>query len=187
MLTQNDQEARDSFALALARDFGLTLRNLQLALERCASTELALDMVLLEMKILTQEQLATAAAAVDYVLTAEQPAVREESSDSHRAFARQDSNLRVQFKDWGNLKVAYANNISRGGIGVTLPLTAEAPKIDSVVSLSLSLPDGKSLQLKGRICYCRDGSDQRHVGIQLHHQHAEELLQIDQLLRSNKE
>jgi hypothetical protein len=186
MLTRNSQEIKDAFALILAKSYKLSLRNLQFALERCAAQSLSLDLVLLDMKLMTKEKLAEAAEAVDYVLTAEQEAKPPDSSNGHRVFARQDSRLKVEFEDWDNLKVAYTNNISRGGLGVTLPISADEPAIDSVVSLSLSLPDGNTLQLTGRVCYCRDGEENRHVGIQLHHQHAEELLEIDELLRSNE-
>jgi hypothetical protein len=186
MLTRNSQEIKDAFAVTLAKNFGLTLRNLQMALERCAHSSLSLDLVLLDMKLFTQEELAEAAEGVDYVVTAEQPAQSQDTSDGHRVFARRDSKLQVEFKDWGNLKVAYTNNISRGGLGITLPLSSEEPAIDSVMNLSLSLPNGKHLELMGRVCYCRDGEESRHVGIQLHHQHAEELLEIDELLRSHE-
>ena len=187
MLTRNSQEIQNAFALTLAKNYGLSLRNLQFALERGAAQSLSLDLVLLDLNYLPKEKLAQAAEAVDYVLTAEQPAAPEHESDGHRVFSRQDSRLKVEFKDWGNLKIAYTNNISRGGLGVSLPLSSEEPAIDSVVNLALSLPDNRVLQLMGRICYCRDGEEHRHIGIQLHHQHASELLQIDELLRAQPE
>jgi len=184
MLTSNRQEVRDTFALTLATEFGVSLKDLQRALERSAEADLTLDLALLEMKLVSEASLASAAAAADYVLRAERPAALV-STNGARQFKRQAQRLKVEFEEWGPLKVAYTNNISRGGICVSLPEAVEAPAVDTLIDLSLCLPDARSLQLKGRVCYCVSGPEGHHVGIEIHYQHTTELMKIDDLLRKN--
>ncbi len=184
MLTRNSQTSRDAFALSLVKDHGLTLRNLQIALERSAAAKLDLDLVLVELKLLPNAAIAKAAETANFVMTAEQPGQVQAPKDETRAFARHGTNLAVKFQDWENVRIAYANNISRGGLGITLPLSCEAPSVDSVVRLVISLPNGKTLEVRGQVCYRRDSAEHRHLGVQLHHTHTEELLVIDKLVKS---
>ena len=186
MVVQNPPETRDIFATNLVTRHKLSLRNLQLALERSAETALELDIVLREMQAVPDEVLATAASNCDYQLTSEQPALPQSATSSSREFNRHNANLAVKFPDWGNLEAAFTNNISRGGMGVTLPLGAEAPPVDTTLTLALTTPDGQTIKFKGRVCYCRDGTEFRHLGLQLHHESSEEVLEIDKLLRAHQ-
>jgi hypothetical protein len=184
MLVRNPDDVRDALALALVKEHGLTLRNLQMALEWSAEAELPLDVVLRNMEVLSKEKIAAAAKATGFVLTAEQMAVPRAPAQGTRAFSRHTFHLDVGFEDWEGLELTYANNISRGGIGVTMPLTSEAPEMGKTITLALTLPDGRSVPFQGKIAYVRDGSAHRHVGIELF-PNTEDLLIIDRLLRAN--
>lgn len=189
MLGQNAQGPRDVFAMELAMNHGVSLRQIQQALEHSAQLELPLDVVLREMDAVGKTAIAAAAAAANYVLTAEQPAQLERPrntqapKDGARAFVRHATKLAVKFQEWDDLQIAYTNNISRGGLGVVLPASTEAPPVDSVLSLALTLPNGTSIEVKGQIVYSRLSDAHRHLGFQLHPSDMKTLLQIDGLLR----
>jgi hypothetical protein len=183
MIAQNSRGPRDVFAMEVVKNQGVTLRQLQLALEHSARENLALDVVLLEMKAASKAGIAEAASASKYVLTAEQPAELHTPKDGSRMFVRHATKLAVQFRDWGDLEVAYTHNISRGGIGVTLPASTEAPPAQSVMVLALTLPDGTSIEVKGQIVYSRVSGEHLHLGLQLHPSDMQAMLQIDKLLR----
>ncbi len=183
MIGYNPQGPRDVFAMELVTNHRVTLKQLQLALEHSARENLALDVVLLEMAAVSKEAIASAGTAADYVLTAEQPAKFHVPKDRTRSFARHETKLAVQFQDWSDLHVAYTNNLSRGGLGVTLPASAAAPEVESVLSISLGLPNGESMEIKARIVYSRVSGEHRHLGLQFHTNDSSTLLRIDRLLR----
>tara|TARA_R110002096_G_scaffold423452_2_gene630663 strand:+ start:72184 stop:72714 length:531 start_codon:yes stop_codon:yes gene_type:complete len=174
--------------MELAMNHGVSLRQIQQALEHSAQLELPLDVVLMEMKAVGKTAIAAAATAANYVLTAEQPAEIESplhtsAKDGARAFVRHATKLAVKFHEWDDLQIAYTNNISRGGLGVILPASTEAPSTDSVLSLALTLPDGSSIEVKAQVVYSRLSDAHRHLGFQLHPSDMKTLLQIDGLLR----
>ncbi|MCP4449589.1 MAG: PilZ domain-containing protein [Myxococcales bacterium] len=182
MIAQNAQQPQDVFAMELVKNHDLTLRQLQLALQHAAREDLALDVVLLELKAASKTALAMAAKAAAYVLTAEQPANLQVPKDGSRAFVRHATKLVVQFNDLSDLEIAYTNNISRGGLAVTLPASAEAPAEDSVLSLALNLPNEGSIEIKSRVMYSRLSGEHHHLGLQLHPDDMKAMLEIDRLL-----
>ena len=106
MLTHNSQGPRDVFAMELVKNHGVTLRQLQVALERAAEEDMSLDVVLFQMKAASQAALASAATAADYVLTAEQPATprmvsnREQSILTHTTRPPHVCDTKTNTKDY---------------------------------------------------------------------------------------
>lgn len=184
MFPQNTDSQRHSLALRLVRKHGLSFRALQVALEWCGEAEVALDVVLLEMKAVTTEDLSSSAAACGFELNSDRFAARPRRGP--RAFARYPYNRVIQLTARQNPTTANLRDISRGGLGVAIPNSGELLLPSTQVKLDLSMTDGTTIGITGSICYCRAEAGTLLAGIQMHPQDALEVLQIDGLLRAQR-
>lgn len=62
--------------------------------------------------------------------------------------------VEIRIPDWQVLHRVYAVNISRGGIGVSMP---RQPPMDAAVDVILTLPNGHRLHLPGRVAHLGAG------------------------------
>jgi hypothetical protein len=163
----------------LVRDCNLGPGYLELALKWQAERGGPIGEILIEMRAVTPEQVATALQTQRRARVARGtehgPGVRERratgvaqarpaAADRSRRVTLQvpEGTVQIVFDDWNRFVHAYTRNISRGGLGLR---TAEQPKVGASITVRITVPNGQHIDLPGRVRYVEAEEGYFSIGV----------------------